>query len=61
MNGQNKKGSNKKLILLFVGLIVIGIVCMKLKKTEHQENKQNKQKDEDFTEKLQQQFNSAFF
>ncbi len=40
MNGQNQKGNNKKLILLFVGLIVIGIVYMKLKKTEHQENKQ---------------------
>jgi hypothetical protein len=56
MNGENKKGNNKKLILLFVGLIIIGIVCMKLKKTEQYE----KQPEEPTGQKVLNQLQSTF-
>ena len=59
MNGQNKKGNDKKLILLFVGLIVIGIVCMKLKKTEQLDNKP--EQEPSLEKKLAKHFESAFF
>ena len=39
---QPNKGSNRKLVLVFIGLIIIGIVCMKLKKTEQYEEDKKK-------------------
>ncbi len=56
MTGQNKKNNNRKLIILFVGLIIIGIVCMKLKKTEQLENKP----EETTQQKIYNQLQSAF-
>jgi hypothetical protein len=37
---QSKKSNNRKLVIVFIGLIIIGIVCMKLKNTENLEEKQ---------------------
>ncbi len=57
MTGQNKKNNNRNLIILFVGLIIIGIVCIKLKNTEQLENKKEEETE---GKKIYNQFKNAF-
>jgi hypothetical protein len=39
---QSKKSNNRKLVILFVGLIIIGIVCVKLQKAENLKKEEEK-------------------
>ncbi len=59
MAGQDKKNNNRKLVLLFIGLIVIGIVCMKLKKSEQYQTPEQQKKNP--AEAAYDQFKNTFF